>query len=160
MIYEITFNPDKTITIVYEHEIVNYRAATFSERVISRLIDTFLLILPSYFIPILPAIIYWGWMQSSNNQATIGQQNCKLKIIKENGYSLTFWVAAGRFICFLLIIFLIIGLILSQNSIAIPCGILLTALVFFYSKKNQYFHDRMFKCYVIKEIEVINKQSD
>lgn len=74
-----------------------YQVASFGSRLAARLIDVFIIFLPSIFIPLIPSWLYWALQQSGKNQATVGQKAMGIRVIAEDGGDVDFGRATGRF---------------------------------------------------------------
>lgn len=119
-----------------------YIYANFGSRLLARIIDVLIIIIPSSIIPIIPAWLYWCLQESGNKRTTVGKKTQQLYVMTTNGKRISFGRASGRFI----------GLILTGLTMCI--GI----LFMFFSKKRQCFHDLMTNTVVVKEIQRIPKK--
>ncbi len=77
--------------------------------------------------------IYYGYMESSEMQATLGKRFCDLKVIDEHGNKLTFKKAAFRY--------------LAQIISILPLGFGIWAIA--KDDKKQAWHDMLLGCFVI-----------
>lgn len=57
-----------TITIQTKQGDITYELASFWERVLARIIDTIIMVLPNFFIPLIPSWLYFSLMHSSKNK--------------------------------------------------------------------------------------------
>ena len=141
MIGKLIISSDKIVTVETETELIKYKFASFGARLGARLIDTLILIIPSYFIPILTGWLYISLQQSGKRQSTIGQEALGIKLLSLDGSKVSFGQATGRFI-------------LDVLSIL---TFLLGYIMFFFNKKNQCLHDYLSDCIVVEEIERVSK---
>ena len=112
-----------------------YELATFGQRGVARLIDTVILFIPNYIIPIIPSWLYWASLQSGQKQATQGQRAVGIMVIDTNGNQPTFGLTTARFFFnFLNILTFFLGY-----------------LMFFFNKGNQCLHDFFSSCVVVKQ---------
>ncbi len=119
-----------------DDETIHYHYASFSERFLARLLDIIIIIIPNTIVPIVPGLLYWGFLQSGNDQATIGQKALGIKVISTDGQKVTFGQAAGRFFGNYLNIF----------------TFFVGYFIFFFSDRKQCLHDLLSGCIVVKEI--------
>ncbi|MDG4946240.1 RDD family protein [Weeksellaceae bacterium KMM 9713] len=141
MIGKLTLNADKSITVETEDELISYQFASFGARFGARLIDVLIIMIPSYFIPIIPSWLYWSLLQSGKDQSTIGQDRFGIKILSLDGSKISFGQATGRYF----------GNILNILTFFIGY------IMFFFNDKNQCLHDYLSGCIVVKEIERSHK---
>lgn len=128
----------KQITISTPEGEIVYELAPFGSRLVGRIIDGLIIIIPNSIIPLIPSWLYWSLLQSSNNQATVGQKAMGLKTVALNGDKIDFGRATGRFFGnFLNILTFFIGY-----------------FMFFFNDKNQCLHDYVSGCVVVKEREI------
>ena len=71
--------------------------ASFIERVLARLIDLAIVIIPSLFVPILFPWLYYALQESSSSGATIGKRALGLRVVSVHGRQIDFGTATGRF---------------------------------------------------------------
>ena len=132
----------KYVTIETSEAQVTYRLATFGERIGARIIDVIIISIPSAIIPLLPAWLYWAFMQSGERQATFGQRALGIMVIDKNGRKVNFGQATGRFFGnFLNVITLLVGY-----------------FMFFFNDKRQCLHDYVSGCMVVRDFEVERNQ--
>jgi uncharacterized RDD family membrane protein YckC len=80
----------------------------------------------SFGIPLL----YFSWMHSSSNQASLGKMAVGIKVVRGDGHRLTFWRAFARYGAFLLISILTLGV-----------GLVVSAFMSGLSERKQALHD-------------------
>jgi uncharacterized RDD family membrane protein YckC len=78
--------------------------------------------------------VYYGFMESSEQQATLGKRICGLKVIDEFGNRLTYRKAILRYLAIIISV--------------LPLGFGIWAIA--YDKKKQGWHDALLGCYVVK----------
>lgn len=67
-----------------------------------------------YLISLTIPLMYFSWMHSSKNQASLGKMAIGIKVTRSNGERISFWRAFGRYWAFLLsYLILAIGLIMA-----------------------------------------------
>lgn len=115
-------------------ESVTYELATFWQRLAARLIDTAIILIPNFIVPIFPAWFYWAMQQSGERQATVGQRAVGIKVVNKNGERINFRQASAKLFANYLSIF----------------TFLLGYLMFFFNAKNQCLHDYLSGCIVVK----------
>lgn len=133
---ELTINPDKTITLVTEKEIIIYKFASFWRRLLARFIDSLIISIPSSFIPVIIPWLYWCLQQSGERQATVGQSAVGIMLLSLDGFKISFGQATGRFFADIL------------NLATLFIGY----LMFFFTKRKQCLHDYISGCIVVQEI--------
>ncbi|MCX8523166.1 RDD family protein [Chryseobacterium formosus] len=137
----IEYLKDNTLQIHYENVTIQYRYANFGERLLARILDIFIIIIPAAIIPILPGWLYFALMQCSESQQTIGQKALNIKLLSTDGAKINFGQSTGRFFANILNVFtFFIGF-----------------LMFFFNKRNQCLHDSLAGTIVVSEIRRINK---
>ncbi len=138
-------NSSKDLDVVY---------ATLGTRITAYIIDAIILLIVSYIIEdsilgldftssenslsrkLLTLVIwtvYYGYMESSEMQATLGKKFCDIKVIDDLGNRLTFKKAAFRY--------------LAQIISILPLGFGIWAIA--KDDKKQAWHDMLLDCYVI-----------
>ncbi|MFV0306048.1 MAG: RDD family protein [Moheibacter sp.] len=132
----IQFLPNKTLKVDDGLNIVTYRYASFGDRFLARFLDVLIMFIPSSFLPFIGPWLYWSFMQSSPDQATVGQKAMSIKLISDNGRQVSFGQATGRFFADWL------------NLLTFFIGYFL----FFFDSHNQCLHDKLAGVYVVKEI--------
>jgi len=140
---------------IKEHEKPRFVYATLGSRILAYIFDLLILEIPIRliggifseiftvslfswkvsFFNLIVWTLYYGIMESSENQATIGKTICGIKVTDENGDRLNFKQASLRF--------------LAQLISFIPLGFGIWAIAF--SEKNQAWHDSLTECLVIKK---------
>lgn len=96
--------------------------ATFGERMVARIIDVFIVIIPSLFIPILIPWLYFAIMEGSTNGATVGKRAMGIRVISTEGRPIGFGTATGRFFAnFLNIFIFFIGYLLMLFNARSQC---------------------------------------
>lgn len=73
--------------------------ATFGERFIARLIDGFILIIPSLFLPFVLPWLYFALQEGGAGGATIGKRAMGIRVVSTDGRPVGFGTATGRFLC-------------------------------------------------------------
>ncbi|MFN0217148.1 MAG: RDD family protein [Saprospiraceae bacterium] len=116
--------------------------ATFGERLVARLIDGLILILPSLFIPFIFSWLYFALQEGSERGATIGKRAMGIRVLSEDGRSIGFGTATGRFFGHLL------------NLFTLCIGYLLML----FNAKNQCLHDIITSTVVVKDNPVRRHQ--
>lgn len=84
----------------------------------------------NYAISILVPAIYFGWMQSSSNMASLGKMAVGVKVVRSNGEQLTFWRSFLRYIALVLFTVVTCGL-----------GVLISGLMVAFTERKQGVHD-------------------
>ena len=116
--------------------------ASFGERLVARLIDALILIIPSIFLPFIVSWLYYAALEGSERGATIGKRAMGIRVVSEDGQSIGFGTATGRFFGNLLNIFtLFIGYLLML-----------------FNARNQCLHDIITSTVVIKDNPVMRTQ--
>ncbi|MDR0228892.1 MAG: RDD family protein [Flavobacteriaceae bacterium] len=141
----IHYSEDKRyVTVNTATERIHYRYADFGERFLARLIDGFVIIIPSLFVPLVASWIYWALMQSSTKQATVGQSAMGIQLLDCNAEKITFGQATGRYFA---------GILSGMT-------LLIGYFMFFWTDKKQTLHDNLAQTIVVKEInrEPINRR--
>ena len=132
-----------TITIQTKEGEFTYELASFFDRLIARIIDSVIMFIPNFFIPLIPSWLYWSLMQSSNTQSTLGQRAMGIKLVSTIDGKVSFGRATGRFFAnFLNILSFLLGYFMM-----------------FFNDKNQCLHDYMTKCVVVKSKEISRTDS-
>ncbi|MFC7348304.1 RDD family protein [Chryseobacterium zhengzhouense] len=130
-----------TIKVYYPNEIIEYRYANFGERFLARLLDVFIIIIPSAIVPLLPGWLYFSLMHCSDSQQTIGQKALNIKLLSTDGAKINFGQSTGRFFANILNVFtFFIGF-----------------LMFFFNRRNQCLHDSLASTLVVSEIRRTNR---
>lgn len=75
----------------------DYEYANFGERLIARFIDGIIVILPSFFIPVVLPWLYFALQESSDSGATIGKRVMGIRVVDYEGQRIGFGTATGRF---------------------------------------------------------------
>ena len=114
-----------TITINEDGVEVTYKLASFGARLGARLLDTIIIIIPANIIPLIAPWLYWALQHSGENQRTVGQNACGIKLMAIEGGKVSFGRATGRFFANIL------------NVLTIFIGFFL----FFMTDKRQCLHD-------------------
>ena len=78
--------------------------------------------------------LYYGFLESSSRQATLGKQMMGLKVVNYEGERVSFLIAAGRF--------------LTQFISILPLGF--GIFMIGWTEKKQGIHDMLLKCVVIR----------
>lgn len=114
--------------------------ASFGERFFARFIDSLIITIPSFCIPIIAGWLYWAVLQSSKEQSTIGQRTFDIKLLSLRGEDVTFGQASLRFFA---------------NALnVLTCG--LGFIFFFTGEKKQCLHDSIADTLVVKEIKSLS----
>lgn len=129
-------NDNNYVTVTTDTERIHYQYADFGERFVARLLDSFIAIFPNMFFPILGGWLYFALMQSSDQQATVGQNVMKIRVLDCAGDKVTFGQASGRYF----------AAILSAMTM------LIGYFMFFWTDKKQTLHDNLAETIVVKEI--------
>lgn len=129
-------NDNNYVTVTTDIEKIHYRYADFGERFVARLLDSFIVVIPSFFFPLFTGWLYFALMQSSNQQATVGQSVMKIRVLDCAGEKVTFGQASGRYFA---------GLLSAMTM-------LIGYLMFFWTDKKQTLHDNLADTIVVREI--------
>lgn len=108
--------------------------ASFGERVVARIIDGMILILPSMFVPFIFPWLYFAFQEGSKSGATIGKRAMGIRVLSGEGQPIGFGVATGRFLGNLLNIF----------------TFFIGYLVMLFNARNQCLHDMITGTVVVK----------
>lgn len=71
--------------------------ASFGERVVARIIDGAIVLIPSLFLPLIFAWFYFALQEGSASGATIGKRAMGIRVISADGQPIGFGTATGRF---------------------------------------------------------------
>jgi uncharacterized RDD family membrane protein YckC len=71
--------------------------ASFGERLLARLIDAVILIVPSIFIPFVVPWLYFALMEGSSGGATVGKRAMGIRVVSTEGQPIGFGTGTGRF---------------------------------------------------------------
>lgn len=103
----------QTQTVVY---------ASFAERLVARLIDVIILIIPATFIPFIFPWLYYALQEGSSSGATIGKRIMGIRVLSVEGREIGFGTATGRFFGnFLNVMTLFIGYLLMLGNARNQC---------------------------------------
>ncbi len=117
--------------------------ASFVERLVARLIDGLILILPSIFIPFIVPWLYFALQEGGESGATIGKRAMGIRVVSVDVQPIGFGTATGRFFGQLLNI----------------CTCFVGYFLMFFNAKNQCLHDLITSTVVIKNNTVIYQQA-
>ncbi|MGE8279964.1 MAG: RDD family protein [Stenotrophomonas sp.] len=84
----------------------------------------------NYAISILVPALYFGWMYSTSNMASLGKMAVGIKVVRSNGDGLTFWRGFLRYIALMLFTLVTCGL-----------GVLIAGLMVAFTERKQGVHD-------------------
>lgn len=84
----------------------------------------------NYAISILVPAVYFGWMYSTSNMASLGKMAVGIKVVRGNGEGLTFWRGFLRYIALVLFTVVTCGL-----------GVLISGLMVAFTQRKQGVHD-------------------
>ncbi|MFN0175179.1 MAG: RDD family protein [Saprospiraceae bacterium] len=115
--------------------------ASFGDRLVARLIDALILIIPSIFIPFIASWFYYAGMEGSERGATVGKRAMGIRVVSEDGQSIGFGTATGRFF----------GNFLNLFTMFIGY------LMMFFNARNQCLHDMITSTVVIKDNPVTQR---
>jgi uncharacterized RDD family membrane protein YckC len=73
----------------------------------------------NYAISILVPAIYFGWMQSSSNMASLGKMSVGAKVVRSNGERLGFWRAFLRYIAMVALAVVTCGIAMVVSAIMV-----------------------------------------
>lgn len=138
---KLEYLKDNTLQIHYENVTIQYRYANFGERLLARILDVFIIIIPAALIPLLPGWLYFSLMHCSDSQQTVGQKAMNIKLLSTDGEKINFGQSTGRFFANIL------------NVLTFFIGF----LMFFFNRKNQCLHDSLASTLVVSEIRRIHK---
>jgi len=85
-------------------------------------------------LPLICAILYYAYFESSTKQATLGKMVMKLKVVGKDGERISFANAIGRFFAKIL------------SFVTLCVGYIMIA----FDSKKQGFHDKLASTYVVK----------
>lgn len=108
--------------------------ASFGERLVARLIDGMILLIPSMFVPFILPWLYFAIQEGSERGATVGKRAMNIRVVSEDGKAIGFGTATGRFFGNLL------------NLFTLCVGYLLML----FNARNQCLHDMITSTVVIK----------
>lgn len=128
--------PNQMLKLDTGQEFIYYRYADFGERLVARLIDVLIIIIPAFIIPILAPWLYFALQHCSDTQQTVGQKVMNIKLLSSDGCKVHFGQATGRFFANWL------------NSLTLLIGY----IIFFFSDKNQCLHDIISQTIVVSEV--------
>ncbi|WP_312076810.1 RDD family protein [Chryseobacterium sp.] len=133
---KIEYLRDNTIKVYYDRDIVHYRYANFIERLGARILDSFIIVIPSFILPLIASWLYFALTHSSNDQQSLGQKAVGIKLLSTDGSKVDFGQATGRFFAHILdVLTFLVGY-----------------LMFFFNSKNQCLHDSVSSILVVSEI--------
>lgn len=96
--------------------------ASFAERVVARLIDLIILIIPATFVPLVFPWLYYALQEGSSSGATIGKRIMGIRVLSVDGRTIGFGTATGRFFGnFLNVMTLFIGYLLMLGNARNQC---------------------------------------
>jgi len=128
----------KFVTIESNDGVITYELAEFGERALARIIDGFILIIPSLAIPYVAGWLYTSLLHASAEQSTMGQRAMNIKLIDAGNEKIGFGQATGRYFADIL------------NVLTLTFGY----LWMFWNEGNQCIHDRLTGTFVVKNIPV------
>jgi uncharacterized RDD family membrane protein YckC len=108
--------------------------ASFGERLVARLIDAMILLIPSMFVPFILPWLYFAIQEGSERGATVGKRAMNIRVVSEDGKSIGFGTATGRFF----------GNLLNLFTLCIGY------LLMLFNARNQCLHDMITSTVVIK----------
>jgi uncharacterized RDD family membrane protein YckC len=73
--------------------------ANFGERLIARLIDGFIVFIPSIFLPLIAPWLYFALQEGNQGGATVGKRIMGIRVLSTDGRAIGFGTATGRFFC-------------------------------------------------------------
>lgn len=109
--------------------------ASFGERLVARIIDALILIIPSIFIPFIVYWLYYAGLEGSERGATLGKRAMGIRVMSEDGQPIGFGTATGRFF----------GNILNLFTLCIGY------LLMFFNARSQCLHDMITSTIVVKD---------
>ena len=112
--------------------------ASFGERLLARLIDGFILILPSLFIPFILPWLYFALQEGSAGGATVGKRAMGIRVVSMEGRPIGFGTATGRFLGNLITLF----------------TFFIGYLMMLFNARNQCLHDILTSTVVVKSYSV------
>lgn len=138
--------------IDFEPKSVEFKYAGFWIRVGAYLLDILILLIPTILLQsaitssatfntqlieqlanTLMWVVYYGALESSSAQATLGKRAVGIKVVDLNGERLTFGRAAGRYLAMYI------------SAILLLMGFIMVA----FDKKKQGLHDKLANCLVV-----------
>lgn len=108
--------------------------ANFGERLIARLIDGFIVLIPSIFLPFIAPWLYFALQEGSNSGSTIGKRLMGIRVLSTEGRAIGFGTGTGRFFGHFLNLF--------------TCGI--GYLMMLFNARSQCLHDIITSTVVVK----------
>lgn len=108
--------------------------ASFGERLVARLIDAMILLIPSMFVPFILPWLYFAIQEGSERGATVGKRAMNIRVVSEDGKAIGFGTATGRFF----------GNLLNLFTLCIGY------LLMLFNARNQCLHDMITSTVVIK----------
>ena len=113
---------DEPITLHAQAPVQTLVYASFAERVVARLIDVMILIIPAMFIPFIFPWLYYAFQEGSSSGATLGKRIMGIRVLSVEGKDIGFGTATGRFFAnFLNAITLFIGYLLMLGNARSQC---------------------------------------
>jgi uncharacterized RDD family membrane protein YckC len=109
--------------------------ATFGERVVARIIDGAIILIPSLFLPFVFAWFYFALQEGSASGATIGKRVMGIRVISTDGQPIGFGTATGRFFSNLLNL----------------CTCLFGCFLMLFNARSQCLHDIITSTVVVKD---------
>ncbi|MBB1138978.1 RDD family protein [Myroides sp. WP-1] len=132
----IVYHADQMhVTLYTPQGEIYYRYADFGDRFVGLLLDRLICLFLS-FLPIIGPWLYYAILHSSADQATVGQRVMNIKCLSDEGNTIDFGQATGRFF-------------MSIVSSLIFC---IGYFLYFGNSKKQTLHDSVAKTIVVKEI--------
>ncbi len=84
----------------------------------------------AYTLSMLLPALYFGWMQSSRHQASLGKLACGIKVTRSDGQRLGFWRSFLRYLAYLLF-----------STLTLGVGLIVSAVTIAFTQRKQAVHD-------------------
>ena len=116
--------------------------ASFGERLIARLIDWLIVFLPSLFLPLIFPWLYFALQEGDARGATVGKRAMGIRVLSEDGRSIGFGTATGRFFAHFINLF----------------TFLFGYLLMLFNSRSQCLHDMITSTVVVKDSPVVHRE--
>jgi uncharacterized RDD family membrane protein YckC len=133
--FALTISYHMTILDQPQFQTQQFVYASFGERLVARLIDAVILIIPSIFIPLLVPWLYFALLEGSSGGATVGKRAMGIRVVSTEGQPIGFGTATGRFF----------GQFLNLFTLCFGY------LLMLFNARNQCIHDMITSTVVVKD---------